>query len=178
MIAKWSIDIPFVYAKGHCRYWQPETIPNFETSIHAHTLGIRLAWDPTQDPASIVSELHERFYGSAATAMAAYWEYIDGIWVDTPEYAGGPFGHLRRWPPERLAKSRLLLDAAVTACRTETESRQLAGGGVAEALRSLLWNYSAISPMVDLPISRLQETNTDRRPTRSASGTGRPSARR
>ena len=23
MIAKWGTDIPYVYAKGNCRYWQP-----------------------------------------------------------------------------------------------------------------------------------------------------------
>jgi hypothetical protein len=126
MIAKWSIDIPFVYARGRCRYWQPETIPNFETSIHAHTLGIRLAWDPAQDPATIVREFHDKFYGAAAGAMAAYWRFIDDVWIGTPEYAGGPFGHLRRWTPERLTKSRQLLDAAAAACRTDDEKARVA----------------------------------------------------
>src|SRR5262249_39044042 len=56
MITKWGVDIPYVYAKGNCRYWQPETISNFETSLHAHTLGIRLAWDPSLKPADVVRE--------------------------------------------------------------------------------------------------------------------------
>lgn len=125
MIAKWSIDIPLVFTKGNCRYWQPETIPNFETSIHAHMLGIRLAWDPTQDPAVIIGELHEKFYGHAAGAMAAYWQYVDDVWTKTPEYAGGPFGHLRRWTPERLAKSRQLLKAAAGDCRADAEKTRV-----------------------------------------------------
>ena len=38
--------------------------------------------------------------------MAAYWHYIDDVWVKTPEYAGCGFGHLRRWTPERLSQAR------------------------------------------------------------------------
>jgi hypothetical protein len=89
-------------------------------------LGIRLAWDPALDPASIVREMHDKFYGAAGDAMAAYWHFIDDIWVRTPEYAGGPFGHLRRWTPERLAESRELLDAAAAACRTDVEKARVA----------------------------------------------------
>jgi hypothetical protein len=121
MIAKWGTDIPFVYQKGNCKYWQPETMTNFESCLHAHTLGIRLAWDPTQEPRAIVRELHEKFYGSAAKEMAAYWYYIDDVWVKTPEYAGGGFGHLRRWTPEHMAKARQLLDRASAACKTDAE---------------------------------------------------------
>jgi len=125
MITKWGIDIPYVYKEGNCRYWQPETIPNFETSLHAHTLGNRLAWDPAQDPKSIVGELHEKFYGAASGEMAAYWHYIDNVWVKTPEYAGGGFGHLKRWSPERLAEARKLLDRAAAACRTDAEKARV-----------------------------------------------------
>jgi hypothetical protein len=125
MIAKWGTDIPFVYQKGNCKYWQPETMTNFESCLHAHTLGIRLAWDPSQEPQAIVRELHEKFYGSAAKEMAAYWHYIDDVWVKTPEYAGGGFGHLRRWTPERLATARQLLDRAAAACKADAEEARV-----------------------------------------------------
>ena len=125
MIAKWGTDIPYVYAKGNCRYWQPETVPNFESCLHAHTLGIRLAWDPSLKPAEVVRELHDRFYGGAAKEMAEYWQYVDDVWVKTPEYAGCGFGHLRRWTPAHLAKSRQLLDRGAAACKTDAEKARV-----------------------------------------------------
>jgi hypothetical protein len=82
--------------------------------------------EPAQDPAAIVQELNDKFYGAAGGAMAAYWRFIDDVWTGTPEYAGGPFGHLRRWTPDRLAKSRQLLDAAAAACRSDPEKARVA----------------------------------------------------
>jgi hypothetical protein len=121
LIARWSHDVPYVFEKGKCKYWQPETLANFETSMHAHCLGLRLAWDPKQDPRAIIDELHAKFYGSAGKAMAAYWHFIDDVWVKTPEYAGCGWGHLRRWTPERLERARTLVDAGAAMCKTEEE---------------------------------------------------------
>jgi hypothetical protein len=125
MIAKWSTDIPIIYKKGNCRYWQPETITNFETTFHAHYLGQRMAWDPTQDPAKIIDELHDKFYGHAAKDMAQYWHHIDDAWTKTPEYAGCGFGHLHRWTKERLAKAREIMDRAIAHCQTESEKSRV-----------------------------------------------------
>jgi hypothetical protein len=124
MTAKWSADVPFVL-QNHCRFWQPETLPNFETHLHALYLGNRLAWDPSLKPADVVAEVNTRFYGHAAAAMRAYWDYVDGVWVRTPEFSGGGFGHLRRWTPARLGEARRLLDAALAACRTPLETRRV-----------------------------------------------------
>jgi hypothetical protein len=121
MITRWGHDVPYIYQKGHCKYWQPETITNFETSLHAHYLGLRLAWDPSLDPRKIVRELHEKFYGSAGKEMADYWRFIDETWVKTSEYAGCGFGHMRRWPPEKLTQARQLVDKAAAACKSEME---------------------------------------------------------
>ena len=121
MIHKWSVNIPIVYDEGNCRYWQPETITNFETSMHAHYLGLRMAWDPSQDPATIINELHAKMYGNAAKHMAAYWHHIDETWTAVPEYAGCGFGHLRRWTKARLKKARSHIDAAFASCKTERE---------------------------------------------------------
>lgn len=125
MIARWGHDIPYIYQKGKCRFWQPETLTNFETSMHAHTLGLRLAWDNALASKTIIDELHEKFYGDAAVPMAAYWRLIDDAWTKTPEYAGCGWGYLRRWPAKTLINARKLLDTAAVACRNDVEKRRV-----------------------------------------------------
>ena len=120
-ITKWAVNIPIVYEKGNCKFWQPETFPNFESTLHGLYMGIRMAWDPTQDPKAIIDELHEEFYGHAAKEMAEYWHFIDSVWVNTPEYSGCGYGYLRRWTPERMAKARRLMDRALRAAVTPEE---------------------------------------------------------
>jgi hypothetical protein len=126
LIGRWSHDLPYVYGKGKCMYWQPETLANFETSMHAHCLGIRLAWDPAQDPRAIIDELHARFYGSAGNPMAEYWHSIDDVWVKTPEYSGCGWGHLRRWTPARLGHARKRIEQAMAACKSDAEKQRVA----------------------------------------------------
>lgn len=124
MIKMWSVNVPFVL-KNNCQFFQPETMPNFETSMHGLYLGCRLAWNPRLDPMKIIDELHEKFYGHAAKEMAAYWHFIDDVWTTTPEYSGCGFGYLRRWTPERLARARALLDAGLAACQTPVEVQRV-----------------------------------------------------
>lgn len=121
MIKKWSDDIPYVYEKGACKYWQPETLTNFETSMQGLYLGLRMAWDPKQKPADIIEEINTKLYGHMSKEMAEYWNYIDWVWYGVPEYSGCGFGHMRRWTPERLAKSRELMNKAIAAAKTEQE---------------------------------------------------------
>ena len=125
MLTKWGHDVPYVLA-NNCGFWQPETLPNFETSMHALYLGCRLAWDPSLKPQAIIDELNARFYGHAAAEMAAYWKDIDDAWVETPEYSGCGFGYLRRFTPERLRQVRALMDRAIAACQTDVERRRVA----------------------------------------------------
>ncbi len=124
MIAKWSTDVPFVL-RNNCQFWQPETTANFETSMHGLYLGCRLAWNPALKPADIIAELNTGFYGHAAKEMTAYWNYIDEVWVGVPEYSGCGFGYLRRWTPERMARSRQLLNDGMVACRTPVEVQRV-----------------------------------------------------
>ena len=121
MIAKWSFDVPYAYTNGNCRYWQPETIGNYESCLHALHLANRLAWNPSEKPADIIAELHTKFYGSAAKPMSAFWHAIDDMWVKTPEYSGCGFGHVRRFTPERLAAARKLIGEAQSAAKTDKE---------------------------------------------------------
>jgi len=125
MIGKWGHDIPYIYAKGNCQYWQPETLCNFETSMHALYMGLRLAWDKTLDPNQIVTEFNHQFYGKSGKTMDAYWRYIDEVWVKTPEYAGCGWGHMRRWTPDRLTKARGLLTQAASEASTDMEKARV-----------------------------------------------------
>jgi len=124
MIAKWSVDVPFVL-RNNCQFWQPETTANFETSMHALYLGCRLAWNPALKPADVIEELNTRFYGGASKEMTAYWNFIDEVWVSTPEYSGCGFGYLRRWTPARLDRARQLMNEALAACQTPVEIQRV-----------------------------------------------------
>lgn len=121
---KWGFDVPFVLSHG-VRFWQPETLPTFESTMHALYMGMRLAFDATLRPDDVYDDLDTRLYGSAAQEMSAYWRYVDATWVESPEYSGGPFGQARRFTPERLAEMRRLLDAAKKAARTDVERRRI-----------------------------------------------------
>lgn len=124
MITKWSVDIPIIY-QNNCQFWQPETMPNFDTHLHALYLGGKMAWDTRLKPAEIIADINTRFYGSAALPMTAYWSFMDDVWVKTPEYAGCGFSYLPRWTPERLQTARKLMNEAKAACRTPMETRRV-----------------------------------------------------
>ncbi len=124
MLTKWGYDVPYVL-EHHARYWQPETLPNFDTSMHALYMGMKVAFDSRLKPNDVYADIDAKFYGAAGAAMHAYWREVDRLWVDIPEYSGGGFGHLRRFTPERLAHLRHLLDVAKAAARTEMERRRV-----------------------------------------------------
>ncbi len=124
MLAKWGFDVPFILANG-CRFWQPETLSNFETHMQALYMANRLAWNAAERPGDVIEEIHRLFYGHAARPMAAYWRFVDDVWVKTPEYAGDAFSYARRWTPDRLKKARALLRAGRDACVTAMEARRV-----------------------------------------------------
>ncbi len=127
-LTKWGVDVP-IALKNNCKFWQPETLPSFEVNLHAVYMGGRLAWDPNQKPEDVYADINTKFYGAAAKAMTAYWQFVDGVWVNTPEYSGCGFGYLRRWTPARMQEARRLLDAGLAACKTPTEKARV---GLAE----------------------------------------------
>lgn len=120
MITKQSIDLPYLLQRN-LKFYQPETTSNFETTLHGLYLGMRLAWDPSLDPEAVVDDINTRFYGQAAEPMAAYWRFVDELWIQTPDYAGGAFGFMRRFPPETVKKMRELLNAGIRAAHTPEE---------------------------------------------------------
>ena len=120
MLTQWSDELPIIFA-NKCRFWMPETMPNFASAGPGLYLGLRLAWDPAQKPAAILDEYFQLFYGAAAEPMREHWETLDQAWVRTPAHAGSGFDHLRRFTPEILMTAREALDRAAGACRTEAE---------------------------------------------------------
>jgi hypothetical protein len=124
MLRKWSWELPFLFAHK-VQFFQPETIPNFETSLPALWLGVRLSWNPRRAPSEVINELFERFYGHAAAATRSYVDLMDRAWTETPEYAGAGLGYARRFPPELMRQARAALDAAKAACRTDVERQRV-----------------------------------------------------
>jgi len=125
MIRKWSAELPWVLAQG-AKFWQPETLSNFETSLPALWLAVRLPWDRDQDPARVLDDLYSRFYGSAAREVRAYYDVIDRAWAETPEFSGNNLGYARRFTPAWLAEAERALGAARAACQTDLERARIA----------------------------------------------------
>jgi len=125
MLRKWSSDLPFLF-RNKVQFFQPETLPNFETSLPALWLGIRLSWDHRLAPAAVLDELFQRFYGHASGATRQYVDIIDRAWVETPVYSGAGLGYARRFPPELMTRARVALEQAKLACRTDIERQRVA----------------------------------------------------
>jgi hypothetical protein len=125
MLTKWAFDAPYALSHG-CAYWMPETLPNFETSMHALYMGTRLAFDARLKPEVIYGDIDRRLYGHAASAMHAYWQAVDRVWVDTPEYAGGHFPQARRFSAAVLGQLRAKLDVAKAAAQGPIERARVA----------------------------------------------------
>lgn len=119
-ICKWGEDLKFIYAKGGCRFWQPETLATFDSNFLGLYMSLRMAWDPNQDPDDIIAELHKKFYGQAAKPMLDYWYLVDQVWTTSEECSGCGFGHLRRWSPAHLGLARQLLEVARKNVRSRT----------------------------------------------------------
>jgi hypothetical protein len=121
MLARLSAELPFFFAHK-TRYFQPETLPNFETALPALYLGIRLAWNAQRRPEQVLNELFDRFYGDASKPTRAYLEYLDDLWTHSRDYAGGSLGYGARFTPAALVKARQLLNLAKAECRMPTEN--------------------------------------------------------
>lgn len=101
-LRKWAVDIPAIYKKGSCRYWQPETMGNNEFFAMAQWMAQRMAWNPDQDPWKLYREANDALYGRAKDTMWKFWNEVDLCWFDSTEYSGAAWGHLRRFSPERV----------------------------------------------------------------------------
>jgi len=118
------VELPAQYNNG-VTMWTPETMPNFESFMPGMYLGIRMSWYTKANPQDILTEFYTRFYGSAATQMREYWQYIDDLWTTVPEHAGCGFSYMRRFTPEAMTVARSKMNAALAACKTAMEVRRV-----------------------------------------------------
>ena len=132
-ITKWGTDLPIIM-KSKCTYWMPETMGGWDSMMPGFYLSTRLTFYPDEKPDDILKEMWQRFYGAAAEPMEKYWHYIDRCWIDAREYAGGHFGYLKMFPPEKMAQARAYIDEALARCETDIERKRV----------SLIDNYFAM----------------------------------
>lgn len=124
MMRQMSDELPFLYSNGVI-FWQPETIPNFESALPGLVLANRLAWDSQLKPSEVLDEFFTKFYGAAASPMRQYWRIFDDAWTQVPEHAGCGFGYPRRFTPELMKQARAAMDEAIAACRTDLQKRRV-----------------------------------------------------
>ncbi len=120
MMHQMSEELPILY-RNNVVFWQPETLPNFESALPGFYLSIRKSWYTDAAPKQVFDEFFTRFYGAAEAPMRRYWQTFDDAWTNSPEHAGCAFGYARRFTPQVLAAARLAISEALTSCRTDTE---------------------------------------------------------
>ena len=120
MMVKWGQELPVMYANG-LKFWLPETMANFDTTLPGLYLGIRMSWNPNMKPQEVFDELFTRFYGAAAKPMQRYWQTFDDAWTKVPEHAGCAFSYGRRFTPEVMTAARKAMDEALTVAKTPME---------------------------------------------------------
>jgi hypothetical protein len=125
MIRQMSEELPIIYGGAAEIFWQPETMPNFDSVAPGMWLSLRLAWDSGRDPAAVMAEYFSGFHGAAGPAMQRYWQIIDDAWHTVPEHAGCGWGHDRRFTAEVMAAARDAMDAALAAAETSIAYRRV-----------------------------------------------------
>ncbi len=124
MIRQMSDELPLLYANG-VKYWQPETLPNFDSVLPGLVLAMRMSWNTKADPAKVLDEFYTDYYGAAAASMRRYWQLFDDAWTTVPEHAGCGFGYPRRFTPTMLKQARGAMNGALAACATDGERRRV-----------------------------------------------------
>lgn len=114
-IKKWTDDLDIFYDlfKGKNILWVPECTSAFEAVLPGLYMGIRRSFNAELAPEAILSDLYEKFYGSAAGNMRKYWETIDAAWRSSNEHTGCGFGYHFRFTPAVMKEARNLLDKAL-----------------------------------------------------------------
>jgi hypothetical protein len=125
MMHQMKEELPILY-KNHLAYWQPETLPNFESALPGLWLSMRMAWNKDQAPDAILNDFFTRFYGAASTPMQRYWQTFDDAWTNSSEHAGSLWGYARRFTPAVMKDARSAMNEALQAARTPVEYQRVA----------------------------------------------------
>lgn len=125
MMHQMKEELPIIY-KNNVKYWMPEGVPNNETILPGLYLTIRKAWNPNESSDAILDEFFTRYYGNASTPMRRYWTMIDDQWWKVDEHAGGGWDYRRRFTPDFMKRTRVVMDEALSAAKTANEYRRVA----------------------------------------------------
>ena len=124
MMHQMSEELPILYSHG-VAFWQPETMPNFESILPGMWLTIRKSWDTKANSDTVLNEFFTRFYGGAQAPMRRYWKTFDDAWTDVDEHAGSGWGYMRRFTPDVMKNAREAMDDALHAANTPMEYRRV-----------------------------------------------------
>lgn len=117
MMHQMKAELPILYA-NNVAFWQPETLPDFESILPGMWLTLRMSWNPKLNSDAVLNEFFTRFYGEAEKPMRLYWQTFDDAWTKVPEHAGMDAGYARRFTPGVLARARSAMNAAMKAAKT------------------------------------------------------------
>ena len=92
MIHQMKEELPILYA-NNVVFWQPESMPVYESILPGAVLTTRKSWNPNLDSDAILSEFYTTFYGAASTPMRIYWQLFDDAWTKKPLHAGSSFSY-------------------------------------------------------------------------------------
>src|SRR3954451_15317490 len=92
-------EFPYLAKKG-LSFMTIEVLSNWYIYGPQIYLSLRMAYDPTLDPAKLMDDYYEKFYGPAAKEMRAYWQRIDEAIAKTGNHSGGFYGLASTYTPE------------------------------------------------------------------------------
>jgi len=120
MMKQMSDELPIIYAKN-LAFWQPETMPNFESVLPGAYLSIRKSWHTGIQPKTVLDEFFTKYYGSAEKPMRRYWQVFEDAWQNVPEHAGCGFGYGVRFTPAVMKDARAAMNDSLAAAHTAAE---------------------------------------------------------
>lgn len=124
MMHQMSEELPEIY-RNNVKFWQPETMPNFDSVLPGMYLAMRMSWNNKLQPKAVLDEFFTRYHGAAAAPMRRYWQTIDDAWTSVPEHAGCGFGLQRRFTPAVMQVARAAMNDALKAAKTPAELQRV-----------------------------------------------------
>lgn len=117
-------ELPILLA-SNIEYWQPQTMPNFESMLPGLWLTLRKTWNRDADSDQVLVEFFSRFYGAAQKPMRRYWTLFDDAWTNSPEHSGSVYGYLTRFTPAIMEEARRTMNEALSAASTPLQYQRV-----------------------------------------------------
>ena len=92
--------------------WRVETKPSWASNGLTLYVAARLMWDVHTDVDALLAEFYRKFFGPAEKPTGEYLERIDTWFRDTECFTGSSYCMPRIFTPERMVRSKELLDNA------------------------------------------------------------------